>query len=73
MQVSCEYTVNQSNQRCNAYPFDSVGFLSKVSPTFLQVVGLLVGPEIPRKPVLAMFGRVAIQDNASLCLLLKTH
>ena len=57
MQLSCDYTVNQSNQRCNAYLFDSIGFLSKVSPTFLQVVGLLVGPEIPRKPVLAIFGR----------------
>ena len=41
---------------CNAYFFDTVGFLSQVSPTFLQVVGLLGGPEIPRKPGLAMFG-----------------
>ena len=57
MHFSCDYMVNQSNQRCNAYFFDTVGFLSQVSPTFLQVVALLGGPEIPRKLVLAMLGR----------------
>ena len=41
----------------NVYVFDSAGFLSQVSHTFLQVVGLLGGPEIPSKPVLAMFSR----------------
>ena len=61
--------LNRSTQRCNVYFFDSVGFLSQVSPMFLQVVDLLGvspmflqvvdllgGPEIPRKPVLAMLG-----------------
>ena len=57
MHLSCDYTVNRSNQRCNAYFFGSVGSLSQVSPTFLEVVGLLGEPVIPRKPVLAMFGR----------------
>ena len=48
--------VNRSNQRCNVYFFDSVGFLLQASPKFLQVVILLGGPENPRKPVLPMFG-----------------
>ena len=57
MHLSCDYTVNGGNERCNAYFFDSVGFCRKFFVQFLQVVGFLGGPEIPLNPVLAMFGR----------------
>ena len=57
MLLSCDYTVNGGNERCNAYFFDSVGFCRKFLVRFLQVVGFLGGPEIPLNPVLAMFGR----------------
>ena len=61
MHLSCDYTVNGGNERCNAYFFDSVGFCPKFLERFLQVVGFLGGPEIPLNPVLAtvlaMFGR----------------
>ena len=36
-----------TNERCNAYFFDSVGFCRKFLERFLQVVGFLGGPEIP--------------------------
>ena len=52
MHLSCDYTMNRSSQRCN------VEFLSHVCPTFLQVVGLLGGPEIPE----ACFGDVRPVD-----------
>ena len=39
MHLSCDYTVNGGNERCNAYVFDSVGFCRKFLVRFLQVVG----------------------------------
>ena len=47
MHLSCDCTVNGGNERCNAYFFDSVGFCRKFLVRFLQVVGILGGPEIP--------------------------
>ena len=41
MHLSCDYTVNGGNERCNAYFFDSVGFCRKFLERFLQVVGFL--------------------------------